>query len=195
MSRKPEIEEPFDLSVDYGYGPAQWAAIRRDLYTKLKIDVAKTIQFVEPWNDQKPVTCPLSDALQELAGYYGALARLENHQLTPKQQAMKANQMLTKLKASPAGELADLILELERRKQRYDKLAATHNSRRDNAIRTHTRFWLVLMNIWRSLDEAGQQHKHLRDFLFICSKPVFAKATTEKTLTAFVERYSRKQTT
>jgi hypothetical protein len=95
----------------------------------------------------------------------------------------------SKLKASNPGELADLIPDLERRKQRYDKLAATHNSRRDNPVRTHTRFWLELMALWRSLDEAGQQHKHFREFLSICSKPIFPKATTETTLTSFIERY------
>ena len=194
MSRKPEIEEPFDASENYGYRPAQWATIRRDLDTKLKIGVAKTVQFAEPWNDRRPVMRPLGATLQELADYYGALARLEDHRLTPKQQAVKVMQILTKLKASYAGELADLIPDLERRKQRYDKLAATHNSRRDNAIKTHTRFWLALMALSRTLDEAGQQHKHLHEFLFICSKPIFPKATTEKTLTAFIERYSRKQT-
>jgi hypothetical protein len=188
MSRKPEINEPFNAVVDYGYSPAQWAMVVRKL-AELKIDIAETIQFAEPWNDRKPVTRPLGDALQELASYYGALARLEDHQLTPRQQAAKANQMLTKLKAGDAGDLADLIPELERRKQRYDKLATTHNSRRNGAIKSHTRFWLVLMNIWRGLDEAGQQHKHLREFLFICAEPIFPEATMATTLTAFIERY------
>ena len=193
MSRKPEIKEPFNASENYGYSPVQWATVVHKL-AELKIDVTKTVQFDEPWNDHKSVTRPLSDALQELAGYYGALARLEDRRLTPRQQAAKAKQILTKLTASPAGELADLIPELERRKQRYDKQAATHNSRRENAIKTHTRFWLVLMKICRGLDAVGQQHKHLREFLFICSKPIFAKPTTEATLTHFIERYSRKQT-
>jgi hypothetical protein len=187
MSRKPEIEEPFNASVDYGYSPKQRPTVVRKL-AELKIDVAKTIRFDEPWNDDRSATRPLDDVLQELAGYYGALARLEDHRLTPKQQATKANEMLAMLKAN-AGDLADLIPELERRKQRYDKLAATHNSRRDGAIKTHTRFWLVLMKIWRGLDKAGEQHKHLNDFLFICSKPIFPKATTKTTLTAFIERY------
>jgi len=191
MSRKPEIqiEGLFNASENYGYSPEQWAAVVRDLDAELKIDVATTIAFVEPWGDRKPVSRPLGDAVQELAGYYGALARLEDHRLTPKQQAVKAKQILTKLKVSYVGELADLIPELERRKQRYDKLAATHNGRRDNPVRTHTRFWLELMKIWRALNGARRQHKHLRAFLFICSKPIFPKATTEPTLTSFIERY------
>ena len=194
MSRKPEINELFDASVDYGYSTKQWLGVRNRL-NEIGIDIAATVAFVAPWSDHtKPTSRPLGDALKELASYYGALARLEDHQLKPKQKAMKANQMLTKLKASLAGELADFIPELERLKQRYDKLAATHNSRRDNPIKTHTRFWLALMALSRTLDEAGQQHKHLHEFLFICSKPIFPKATTEKTLTAFIERYSRKQT-
>ena len=156
------------------------------------------------------MTRPLGDALQELAGYYGALARLEDHRLTPKQQVAKAKQMLAKLKAAVAAiddyhddgnslelrtrgatVLRDLILQIERQKQRYDKEAAmaTHDGRRQNPVATHTRFWLALMEIWRGLDEAGQQHKHLHEFLFICSKPVFPKATTEATLTSFIERY------
>jgi hypothetical protein len=189
MSRKPEIEEPFNASVDYGYSPEQWPTVVRKLAELNIDDVAKVIQFAEPWNDRKPVTGPLGDALQELASYYGALARLEDHRLTPKQQAATATQILTKLKAKP-GDLADLIPELERRKQRYDKLAATHNSRRDGAIKTHTRFWLALMQIWRGLDKAKQGHKNLNEFLLICSKPIFPKATTKTTLTAFIERYS-----
>jgi hypothetical protein len=155
------------------------------------------------------VTRPLGDALQELAGYYGALARLEDHRLTPKQQVAKAKQMLAKLKAAVAAiddyhddgnslelrtrgatVLRDLILQIERQKQRYDKEAAmaTHDGRRQNPVATHTRFWLALMEIWRGLDVVGQQHKHLGEFLFICSKPIFPQATTERTLTSFIER-------
>jgi hypothetical protein len=194
MSRKPEINEPFYASVDYGYSKERWLFVSKR-FNEIGIDIAATVAFVAPWGDHnKPVSRPLGDVLQELAGYYGSLARLEDHRLTPKQQALKAKQILTKLKASNPGELADLIPDLERRKQRYDKLAATHNSRRDNPVRTHTRFWIGLMALWRSLDEAGQQHKHLHEFLFICSKPIFPKATTKTTLTASIERYFRKQT-
>jgi hypothetical protein len=191
VSRKPEIKIDglFNASEDYGYGPEQWAVIVRDLHAKLKIDVAKTIRFADPaWGDDKPSSRLLGDVLQELASYFGALARLEDHRLTPKQQSAKAKSILTKLKVSHAGgltDLGDLILELERRKQRYDK-----DGRRDNAVKTHTRFWLALMRLWRAIPDAGRGDKNLHAFLAICSKPVFPKATTETTLTAFIERYS-----
>jgi hypothetical protein len=187
-----------------------WAAVARDLDAKSKIDVGTTIAFVEPWDDRNPISRPLGDVLQEVAGYYGALARLEDHRLTPKQQAAKAKHMLTKLKAAAtamsdyydggdtlefrrrgATVLRDLILQIERQKQRYDKevAMATHDGRRQNPVATHTRLWLALMKLWRGLDRTGQQHKHLHDFLFICSKPVFPKATTVTALTGFIERY------
>jgi hypothetical protein len=208
MSRKPEINESFYASVDYGYSKEQWLDVRNCL-DEIGIDIATTVAFVAPWSDHnKPVSRPLGDVLRELAGYYGALARLEDHRLTPGQQAAKAKRMLTKLKAAvaaiddyyDAGDtvelrmrsvtvLRDLILKIERRKQRYDEQAAKHDGRRENPVAAHTRFWLALMEIWRGLDEAGQQHKHLHEFLFICSKPVFSKATTEATLTSFIERY------
>jgi hypothetical protein len=209
MSRKPEIKEPFYASENYGYGPVEWAKVVRDLKTKLKIDIADTVLFTEPWNDRKPISKPLGDALQELASYYGALARLEDHRLTPRQRATKAKQILTKLKAAvtaindyhDAGDtmelrvrsatvLRDLILQIEQRKQRYEKQAAMHNGRTENPIATHIRFWLALMKLWRAVPTSiGEQHKHLREFLMICSKPLFPAATREKTLTSFIERY------
>jgi hypothetical protein len=209
MSRKQEINEPFSASADYGYSPAQWTKVTRDFETKLKIDVAKPIQFAEPWNDRKPVTRPLGDALRELAAYYGALARLEDHRFTPKQRAVKAKQMLRKLKAvlaaisdyyddgdtlelrmRSAAVLRDLVLRIERRKQRYDKDAATHDGRSQNPVATHTRLWLALMEVWRGL-ETERHQKLLCEFLLICSKPIFPKATTDATLTAFIERRFR----
>ena len=208
-SRKPEIEEPFYASENYGYSDAEWIAVKRDLKTKLKIDIATTVQFAEPWSDRKPTTRGLGDALQKLASYYGALARLEDHRLTPRQQAAKATRMLTKLKAAvaaindyyDAGDtvklridsvnvLRDLILQIERLKQRYENEAAKHDGHRANPVATHTRFWLALMKLARDLGETGKQHKLLCELLFICSKPLFPKATTQTALTAFIERRS-----
>jgi hypothetical protein len=40
MSRKPEINEPFYASVDYGYKPMEWATVMRRL-AKLKIDMRR----------------------------------------------------------------------------------------------------------------------------------------------------------
>jgi hypothetical protein len=81
MSRKPEIKEPFNASVDYGYTTGQWPIVRKRL-NEIGIDIATTVAFVAPWRDHnKPVSRPLGDVLQEVAGYYGALARLEDHRL------------------------------------------------------------------------------------------------------------------
>jgi hypothetical protein len=209
--RKPEIEIVglFNADEDYGYSVEQWREVTRGL-DAMDIDVTKPVRFAEPaYSEHKPTSRPVGDVLQELAGYFGARARLGDPRPTPKQQAAKAKMLLTTLETAVvrledyydggetlrqrilvASELRKLIPQLERQKRRQP--AATNDGRRRNAFLIHTEFWLALMQLWWAIPAARRrQHKHCREFLMVCSKPLFPAATTATALTRFIERHSR----
>jgi hypothetical protein len=87
------------------------------------------------------------------------------------------------------GDLTDLIPQLEQWKERCEKLAGKDGRRRHETLATHTEYWLALMQLWRVIQSDRRQHKHLKEFLSICSKPLFPALTTEKKLISFIERY------
>ena len=197
---KPEIAEPFEAAFDYGYSPAQWQTVTRKL-DAIGINVAISIAYAMPWGEPHSVTRPLGDVLQELAGVFGAMARLGEQRPPPKRHAEQVQKLLALLRAAVAG-LEDhysplrgralvvsefargLIPELEQ--QLAELVAAGKDGRSDNTVAMHTRHWRALMQLWWAIPAINRQHKHCIEFLLICAKPVFATATTPTAVANFV---------
>ena len=204
MSR-PEINEPFDAAFDYGYRPAQWQTVTRKL-DAIGINVAISVAYATPWGDPQLVTRPLGEVLQDLAGVFGAMARLGDQRPPPKRHADEVQKLIILLRAAVAG-LKDhyagagnttlpshtllvsefirgLIPELEQ--QLAELVAAGKDGRSDNTVAMHTRHWRALMQLWWAIPAINRQHKHCIEFLLICAKPVFATATTPTAVANFV---------
>lgn len=58
---------------------------------------------------------------------------------------------------------------------------------RPNAGTAHNELWAELTRVWQALT-GRRRHKDLLKFLVACSEPLFPAATTDKKLTAFIER-------
>jgi hypothetical protein len=79
---------------------------------------------------------------------------------------------------------------------RLDELTARTRGRGSgpsrNAISVHAEYWRELTQLWGEVTAhaaSRRQHKHLHEFLYACSEPLFPKETTAKALTAFVDRH------
>jgi hypothetical protein len=82
--------------------------------------------------------------------------------------------------------------------QRLDALVVEDpQDRSSNAQQYYTYFWIVLTEKWLTLVPAAtarpQWRQHLLLFLHACSSPVFPKATADKALMSFIDRYFRKR--
>jgi hypothetical protein len=86
--------------------------------------------------------------------------------------------------------VARLALEEQIAYQRWLRDALVGHSRSSgNAKKKHVQFWQLVTLIWQRLRATKpRRHKHLQEFLRACSAPLYPKATTDKALTAFVER-------
>jgi hypothetical protein len=74
------------------------------------------------------------------------------------------------------------------RRRRHDALVR-HSSSSGNAKKIHVLFWQLLTQFWQQLPATKpRRYKHLQEFLRACSAPLYPMATTDKALTAFVER-------
>ena len=204
---RPEIDEPFDANADYGYSPLEWQTVVRNLKA-IGIDVTIPVSYVIPGVDPQPATHPLGDVLQELAGYFGVVARLGDQRPTPKRHAQDVKKLLVTLRAAAAGLedhyaagnaalygrmltaselLRGLSPDLERQQREVDKLAAVKDGRSETTVATHTRYWRALVWLWWTIPvDINRQHKNLIDFLMICSAPIFMAATTSTAVANWV---------
>ena len=203
---RPEIDEPFDANADYGYG-AEWQTVARKLKAA-GIDATISVLYAMPWDDPQPVTRPLSEVLQELAGFFGAMARLGDQRPPPKRHAEAVRKLLRQLRTTAAGLedhyaagnaalrgrtitaselLRGLISELEQQQREVDELAATKDGRSETTVATHSRYWRALIRLWWAIPDIGRQHKNLVEFLMICSSQIFMAATTTTAVTNFVD--------
>jgi hypothetical protein len=204
---RPEIDEPFDAATDYGYG-AEWQTVARKLKAT-GIDATISVSYAMPWDDLQPVTRPLSEVLQELAEYFGAMARLGDYTPPPRQHAGAVEKLLVTVRAAAAGledhyasgdatlrgrtliasrQLRELIPDLERQ---LAELAAANDGRSETTVKTHTRYWLALIRLWWAIPGIARRQKNLVAFLIVCSRPIFSTATTQSAVARFVAKNYR----
>jgi hypothetical protein len=155
---------------------------------------------------------PLYAALEEMAWCFGRVS--QGHRVTPLE---KAEQLKSALKTfeSARQSLGDFcrtvpnaitetvypdstinraeaaLTELiDRGRQHLEKLMAMGPASNKNAKKVHNLYWLELMRLWQAIAPASTKykHKHLSEFLFACSQPLFPD-TKHKTITAFIERH------
>jgi hypothetical protein len=205
---RPEIDEPFYASADYGYG-AEWQTVARKLKA-ISIDVAIPVSYAAP-GDSQPATRPFGDVLKELASHFGAVARLGDQRPPPQRHAEEVRKLLVTLHAAAAGLenhyagadnitlrgrtltaselLRELIPELA---QQHVELAAK-DGRRDTPVATHTRYWLALIQLWWAIPGVARRQKNLIAFLIVCSRPIFSTATTQSAVASFVAKNYRRK--
>jgi hypothetical protein len=192
-----------------------WQAIRASL-AAVGVDLDAAMTDLEMPNNAPARERPLQDALQGLAWYFAVLrtgvmplwtrARKQRvdrlrRELTTLTEALaildeaKGEGYLgvtDELRAAAHGtlhaELTDLIARLH---ARLDMLTMPSRSS-TNARKMHVEYWRELTRLWLALTANAERrrHKDLLQFLFGCSAPLFPKATTDKALTAFIERHS-----
>jgi hypothetical protein len=187
------------------YNVDQWRAIKASL-APFGIDVG-AVMVGEPFRPGEPWWLPdhstgrrrpLEDALQELAWYFavvssGVASRLARAQ---RRHAAQQRKKLPKLKAALAilddygSAAAHIRAELAELIARLDELTTKSGGSNKNAGKVHTQFWIALTRLWWAITANARRrgHKHLLNFLFACSSPLFPEATKDKALTAFIER-------
>jgi hypothetical protein len=172
---RSDSEPLFDADVDYGtYTAAHWREIEKSLGFALD--------------------APRREALQDLAGYYAALSRLEPVPRNERIAFMEglrsryelAREVLSEIDAATADIDAVLTARIAWVQRWLDQLKAQGGRvGNENAKRQHRKFWEDLQTVWLTLPIEQRTHASLRAFLFACSAPIFD--TTPGALTAFTK--------
>jgi hypothetical protein len=203
----------FDPYKDYGaYSTADWRKIEKSLAgIDLDATTFSRYPYLAPEHPEQD-KAPLREALQNLANYYAALARLKPGVTTSElvawlRQAEAAfeaareqlhwvspfeagDDMSQRRHAATTYNVADAALQdaIALVRRRLGKLVARSGSSK-NAEKLHRKFWTELLLLWRSLPIAPKQRTHadLRAFLHACSAPIFPAETKPGALMSFTK--------
>jgi hypothetical protein len=194
-------EPLFDASKDYGtYSAADWRKIEKSLGGIIDLD-ATTVIGKHPYSatDEHDKAMPLREALQNLANYYAAMARLKPVTRTGQIAFMKelqsehetARKVLSGLDAAATDTVAAVTARLAGIREQIGELENMGSGSSGNAKKLHRKFWAELLDIWLALPIAPEQRSHddLRISLHTCSAPIFPTETTTEALTAFSKAY------
>jgi hypothetical protein len=188
--RTPPDDE-FDASKAHGrYSDADWLTIEKSLAgIDLDATPASKYPYLAP-DHLEQGTAPLREALQNLAGYYAAKARLKpvtrSERIDLLKQDEAALEAARKATVYPMVKTA-LAVEVDRVRRERAKLMNAESARGENAKRLHRKFWDELLRLWRDLPIEQRTHENLRSFLYACSAPIFPENTMPTALTAFTE--------
>ena len=197
------------------YTDAQWQRIDKSL-AAIDIDLVN-LTVGGPFSPDKQWWLspfwrrPLYAALEEMAWSYKRQSR--GQRVTPLQEAERLKSALEtfqsareslndyphaiaeKLVADSAINRAEAALTelIDRGQRRLPELIAMGSASNKNAKKVQNLYWLELMRLWQAIatPTTKHKHKHLSEFLFACSEPIFPD-TTHSAITAFVERHFRK---
>lgn len=193
--RAPDEGPLFDPWKDYGtYSGADWRKIEKAL---AGVDLDATMVGNEHPEQDK---VPLREALQDLANYYAARARLKPvlprseriDQLRQDEAAFEAARRATvypMVKGALAAEIDRVRRERDQLEAQSGRDGKEWREGNENAKKLHRKFWGELLSVWLTLRMAPERrtHENLRAFLHACSAPIFPADTTLGALTAFTK--------